>query len=165
MTTYHPPARPSGLLRWAYNLPIHFYRAHLGWLLGHQFLLLTHRGRKTGAIHQTVLEVVRYDTATRESAVLSAYETHADWYRNIQVNPPVSIQTGRSEYTPHYRLLAPDERLAALRIYQRRYRWAFRMVMRFLGYVYDGTEEGLRALADTVVMVAFRPIGVSAEVS
>jgi deazaflavin-dependent oxidoreductase (nitroreductase family) len=161
MTTYHPPAQPHGLLRWGYNLPIHLYRARLGWLLGHRFLLLTHRGRKTGAVHHTVLEVVRYEPATRESAVLSAYGTYADWYRNIQAKPPVSIQTGRSEYTPQYRLLDPDERLAALRIYQTRYRRAFRAVMRFLGYVYDGTEEGLRALADMVVMVAFRPSGVA----
>jgi deazaflavin-dependent oxidoreductase (nitroreductase family) len=159
MATYHPPARPHGLLRWGYNLPILLYQARLGWLLGHRFLLLTHRGRKTGAIHRTVLEVVRYDSVRRESAVLSAYGTRADWYRNIRATPPLSIRTGRSEYAPEFRPLEADERLNALRMYQRRYRLAFRTVMRFLGYAYDGTEEGLRTLADTVVMVAFRPSG------
>ena len=165
MAVYHPPTHPHGLLRWGYNLPILLYRAHLGWLLGHRFLLLTHRGRKTGNIHHTVLEVVRYDSATRESAVLSAYGTRADWYRNILAHPPVAVSTGRSEYQPQFRLLDPDERLAALRIYQRRYRRAFRSVMRFLGYAYDGTEEGLRALANTVVMVAFCPLGEAPETS
>jgi hypothetical protein len=78
MTIYHPPARPHGLLRLGFKLPIALYRARLGWLLGHRFLLLTHRGRKSGKIHQTVLEVVRYDPATRESVALSAWDARAD---------------------------------------------------------------------------------------
>jgi deazaflavin-dependent oxidoreductase (nitroreductase family) len=159
MPMYHSPAAPRGALRWAYNLPKLLYSARLGWLLGHRFLLLTHRGRTTGALYRTVLEVVRYDSASQESAVLSAYGTHADWYRNIQVNPPLSIETGKSKYTPKYRLLSAEERLEALHIYQRRYRRAFRVVMRLLGYAYDGTEEGLGVLANAVLMVAFRPIG------
>jgi hypothetical protein len=104
-----------------------------------------------------MLEVVRFDAMTRESAVLSAYGTRADWYRNIQAHPPLAVQTGRSQYTPAFRSLDADERLVAQHIYQRRYRLAFRAVIRFLGYSYDGTEESLRALADTVVMVAIRP--------
>ncbi len=157
MATYQPPAKPSGALKWGYNLPIWLYRLRLGWLLGHRFLLLTHRGRKTGKLRQTVLEVVHYDHATRESVVLSAYGERADWYQNILANPPIEVQTGGSRYAPQYRLLEVDERLAALKIYQRRYRRAFQAVMRFLGHPYDGTEAGLRALADTVLMVAFRP--------
>ena len=27
------PVKPSGLLRWGFNLPILLYHAHLGWLL------------------------------------------------------------------------------------------------------------------------------------
>lgn len=150
-------AKPRGLLRLGYRLPIALYRAHLGWLLGRRFLLLTHRGRKSGAWRQAVLEVVRYDPATRESAVVSAYGDRADWYRNILASPPIEVQTGRHRYTPQYRLLAPDERLAALADYRRRYKRAFAAVMRFLGFAYDGTESGLRALADQVIMVAFWP--------
>jgi deazaflavin-dependent oxidoreductase (nitroreductase family) len=163
MATYQPPAQPRGLLRWGYRLPIALYRLHLGWLLGHRFLLLVHRGRASGQMHRTVLEVVSYDPATRESAVVSAYGERADWYRNIQAHSPLVVQTGRDEYTPRFRLLDPDERLVALRAYQRRYPRAFGAVMRFLGHDYDGSEAGLRALADTVVMVAFRPIGTASS--
>jgi deazaflavin-dependent oxidoreductase (nitroreductase family) len=121
-------------------------------------LLLTHRGRRTGAVHRTVLEVARYDPTTQESAVLSAYGTQADWFRNIQARPPLAVSTGGKEYTPQFRLLDTDERLVALRLYAHRYRRAFRAVMRFLGYAYDGTEASLQLLATGVVMVAFRPI-------
>lgn len=120
-------------------------------------MLLRHRGRTTGKIRRTVIEVVKYDAATRESAVLSAYGERSDWYRNIMAHPAVEVQTGRSRYVPQYRLLDADERFVALDTYQRKYRGAFRAVMRLLGYSYDGSEAGLRALADAVVMVAFRP--------
>jgi deazaflavin-dependent oxidoreductase (nitroreductase family) len=144
-------------LKFGYNLPIVLYRARLGWLLGHRFLLLTHQGRVTGKAHHTVLEVVRYDESRQESIVLSAYGTRADWYQNTRARPPLEVRTGRMRYVPQVRLLGADERLADLAIYQRRYRRAFRAVMRWLGYPYDGTEASLRALAEKVVMVGFRP--------
>jgi len=40
--------------------------------LGHEFLLLTHVGRRSGRVHQTVLKVLRYDPETGESIVASA---------------------------------------------------------------------------------------------
>lgn len=157
MTNYPTPAAPRGLLRLGYRLPIALYRARLGWLLGHRFLLLTHRGRKSGMLRHAVLEVVSYDPATRESAVVSAYGDRADWYQNILASPPIAVQTGRERYIPQFRLMASDERLAALTNYRRRYKRAFAAVMRFLGFAYDGTESGLPALADQVIMIAFRP--------
>ncbi|HEX8996937.1 MAG TPA: nitroreductase family deazaflavin-dependent oxidoreductase [Ktedonobacterales bacterium] len=157
MTSNRPPEKPRGLLRFGFNLPIALYRVRLGWLLGHHFLLLTHRGRKTGQLRRTVLEVVSYDARTRESAVMSAWGDRADWYRNIQASPAVEVQTGWSQYAPEVRLLGPEERYVALRTYERRYGRAFRAVMRYLGYQYDGTEASLRALADVALVVGFRP--------
>jgi hypothetical protein len=65
-------------LRLAFRLPIYLYRLNLGWLLGHRFLLLVHRGRRSGLRRETVLEVVRYNPATKESVVLSAWGERAD---------------------------------------------------------------------------------------
>ena len=157
MTIYHPPARPHGLLRSGFKLPIALYRAHLGWLLGHRFLLLTHPGRKSGRTYQTVLEVVHCDPATRESAALSAWGERADWYQNILAHPAIEVQTGGERYTPQYRLLGPDERFTTLQQYEKRYGFVFRAIIRAFGYQYDGSEASLRALADAVLIVAFRP--------
>ena len=151
------PAKPSGLLKLGFNLPILLYHAHLGWLLGHRFLLLTHQGRKSGKTHQTVLEVVSYDRSTGESTVMSAYGLRADWYQNIMSHPALEVQTAGRRYVPEQRMLDAQERFAALAMYERRYRWAFRAVMTYLGYRYDGTDAGLRTLANLVVMVGFRP--------
>jgi hypothetical protein len=65
-------SKPTGAKRLAFRLPIYLYRLNLGWLLGNRFLLLVHRGRKSGLLRETVLEVLLHDPATRESVVLSA---------------------------------------------------------------------------------------------
>jgi deazaflavin-dependent oxidoreductase (nitroreductase family) len=94
-----PRSKPSGALRIAFRLPIYLYRLDLGWLLGH-------RGRKGGLPRQTVLEVVLYDPAIRESVVLSAWGEDADWYRNPQKCPAIEIRTGRESYEPLQRFVA-----------------------------------------------------------
>jgi hypothetical protein len=66
-------SKPTGALRLAFRLPIYLYRLDLGWLLGHRLLLLVHRGRESGLLRETVLEVLLHDPATRESVVLSAW--------------------------------------------------------------------------------------------
>ena len=69
----------------------------------------------------------------------------------------LEVQTAGRRYMPEQRLLDAQERFVALATYERRYALAFRAVMKYLGYRYDGTEAGLRALADSVVMVGFHP--------
>jgi deazaflavin-dependent oxidoreductase (nitroreductase family) len=158
-TALRPPARPRGPLKLFFNLPRLLYRAHLGWLLGHHFLLLTHRGRKSGKARQTVLEVVRYDPATRESVVISAYGDRSDWYRNIQAAPAIEVRTGRDRYVPQLRRLGAEERFAVLRSYRRRYGPLLGLFLRYMGYPQARTEEELRVVASRLHAVGFRPSG------
>ena len=92
------PPRPTGLLKWAFLLPRYLYRWHLGWMLGHRCLMVTHIGRKTGRRRQAVLEVVHYNRATHECIVVSGYGDHADWYRNIQAAGGCTIRWNGTEY-------------------------------------------------------------------
>ena len=150
-------SKPAGALRLAFRLPIYLYRFDLGWLLGHRFLLLVHRGRKSSLLHQTMLEVVLYDPSIRESVVLSAWGEDADWYRNLQKGPAIEIRTGRESYEPLQRFLSPEEANAALASYERRHPWAARILGRLLGYPLGGPEAARRAFAESVRLVAFRP--------
>ena len=150
-------SKPAGALRLAFRLPIYLYRLDLGWLLGHRFLLLAHRGRKSGLLHQTVLEVVLYDPSIRESVVLSAWGKDADWYRNLQKFPAIEVRTGRESYEPLQRFLSPEEANAALASYERRHPCAARILGRLLGYPLGGPEAARRAFAESVRLVAFRP--------
>ena len=56
--------RPYGVYRWLADAPRWFYRLGLGWLLGYRVMQLTHRGRKSGVLRRTILEVLHYDPQT-----------------------------------------------------------------------------------------------------
>ena len=151
------PPKPQGLLKWAFHLPRYLYRWHLGWVLGHLCLMITHVGRKTGSLRQTVLEVVHFDPTTQECIVMSGYGTQSDWYRNIQVHPATEVQVGRRRYTPRQRVLEAQETLHILQEFQRQHPWRFRELMHLAGYSYDGTPDALCAISQVLRGVAFRP--------
>jgi len=151
------PSKPKGLLKWVLTLPIYLYRWHLGWLVGHSFLMVTHLGRKTGRRRQTGLEVAHYDQATQECMVVAAYGEQADWYRNIQAQPALEVQVGSKRYPPVQRFLTFEETWAWLSAYQRQHPRRLRILLRVVGFPYDGSEEDLRAVAQSIRCVAFRP--------
>ena len=101
--------RPSGVTRLLAKSPLVFYRLGLGWLLGNRFVQITHRGRKSGLLHQTVVEVLRYDPVTREVIAVSGWGGKTDWYRNIQQEPALEIRIGRLAYQPIQQWLSPEE--------------------------------------------------------
>lgn len=166
MTERHPApaphlrARPTGFLRWLVKFPTALYRWHAGWLLGHRFLQLTHHGRKTGLVRRTVLEVVQYDPATRESVVLSGWGTTADWIRNIQAHPALEVQTARQCYQPRQRFLAPEEAAEVAADFARRHPIEVRLAPRILGWLgwsFGGARPTWQDLATAIPLVAFRP--------
>lgn len=150
-------SRTSGALRMAFRLPIYLYRYRLGWLLGHRVLLLTHRGRKSGRIRRTPLEVIRHDPNTGEGVVVSAWGEKSDWYRNIEASPAMEIRIGRERYVPKQRFLGAEEVYTEIAAYERHHPWLARTLPRWLGHPLDGTREARRRFAESVRMVAFRP--------
>jgi deazaflavin-dependent oxidoreductase (nitroreductase family) len=150
-------SKPTGASRLAFRLPIYLYRLNLGWVLGHRFLLLIHRGRRSGLLRETVLEVLLHDPATRQSVVLSAWGKNADWYRNVVATPALEVRTGGQRYVPEQRFLAQEENHAVISDYGRRHPLAFRVFARAFGYPLDGTEAARREVACSLRLVAFRP--------
>jgi deazaflavin-dependent oxidoreductase (nitroreductase family) len=153
------PALPNSALKLGLRLPLCLYRLGLGRLLGHRFLLLTHRGRKSGLIRRTTLEVILYDTSARESVVLSALGKKADWYRNIEASPALEVETGGDRYAPAQRLLGVGETYAAITEYAIRHPFAVRVLERVFGSPLTRSEEARRDFARSVALVAFRPRG------
>jgi deazaflavin-dependent oxidoreductase (nitroreductase family) len=147
-----PPAR---LL---FRTPALLYDLGLGRLLGHRFLRLTHRGRRSGRLYRTVLEVLSYDPATHESVVLSAWGERADWYRNIRAAPALEVLSAGQRFTPAQRYVGAAELYARLQQYVARNRWMRGLVSRTLGLALDGSEADRAALeARGYRGVAFRP--------
>ena len=152
------PPRPHGLMRWALRLPIGLYRLGLGGLLGRRFLLLTHTGRRSGQVRRTVLEVVRHDPASGETIVASGWGERADWLRNVEAAPRVTVQIGGRRMDALAERLSPAAAGGELLDYQRRHPAALKELVRFMGYQLDGTPRDVRALGERLPMVRFRPV-------
>ncbi|MFZ0626049.1 MAG: nitroreductase family deazaflavin-dependent oxidoreductase [Acidimicrobiia bacterium] len=154
-------SRPSGFLRAAFNSPRWFYRHGFGWMLGRRAMALTHRGRKSGKLHETILEVVYFDKETQESLVGSAYGTNADWYRNIQVEPALRVRTGRHDYIPEQRFLTPEEGLEVARRFCDEHPLEARLVNKVLPAIGSIVPKDADAdpadLLAMLPMVGFRP--------
>lgn len=150
--------RPRGLQRLLFRLPIGLFRFHLGWLLGHRFLLLTHTGRKSGQARHTMLEVMRYDPVTRAYVVVSGFGVQSDWYRNVHQTPRVKIDSGRERLEAQAVELARPEAEQEFRHYARRHPQAMTTLARVLNYPWDGSEASYQALAQLLPVIIFRPL-------
>ncbi len=100
-----PPRR--GLLRLLFRIPVWLYRAGLGGLLGHRFMLVTHRGRVTGRTRWTALEVVGHEYGGYLAA--SGFGPRAQWYQNIRHDPHVTVQIGWRRAPATARLLTAED--------------------------------------------------------
>ena len=86
-------------LAWVWKLtsviPGFAYKIGLGPLIGHQILLLTTTGRRSGNPHVVPLQ---YELVGGKYFIGSARGTASDWYRNILVNPEVWIHVKSQQF-------------------------------------------------------------------
>jgi len=114
---------PRGLAR----APIALYRAGLGGLLGRRFVLLEHRGRRSGRIRQVVLETLRVEDSTLH--LISGYGWRAQWLRNIEADPRVRVTCGWARPRGgRATILPPAAGVAVLEEYRRRHPIATRLL-------------------------------------
>ena len=106
--------------RFVFRTPGLLFDIGLGRLVGHRFLQLTHRGRSSGRIYRTVLEVMSYDPSNHESVVLSGWGERADWCRNIRATPALEVSIAGGKYLPVQRFLDSGEFYARLQGYVKR---------------------------------------------
>jgi deazaflavin-dependent oxidoreductase (nitroreductase family) len=143
------------------RLPVLLYRWKLGWLLGRRFLLLTHRGRRTGLARHTVLEVLRFDPDSGTAVVMAGFGRRSDWYLNLRQRPALEVVVGRRVFRPSHRQLTQEEAISVMADYERQNRLAAPLVRvvlsHLLGWRYDGSDAARRRLAGERPLVAFWP--------
>jgi deazaflavin-dependent oxidoreductase (nitroreductase family) len=148
-------------LQYLFRGPVYLYRWHLGWLLGHRLLLLTHTGRRSGLRRQTVLEVVDYRKPGPEVVVVSAFGRNADWLRNIEAKPNEEVTVGSQHFPASHRFLSEPEAMRVIQGYEYRNRFMAPIVRAGLSWVagwsYHGQEEDRRRLVRQLPLIAFRP--------
>lgn len=154
--------RPAPTLRKLFKAPTWLYGKRLGWVLGKRFLEVTHRGRRSGELYETVLEVVKFDPNTEESVVVSAYGPQADWYRNLKEEAALRIRTGRLDYIPEQRFPSRPEAHDIAVGFCDRHRLEAKSippVLSVIGAEAPPETSNPEDLVASLPMVAFRPRG------
>ncbi|MGH9078850.1 MAG: nitroreductase family deazaflavin-dependent oxidoreductase, partial [Acidimicrobiales bacterium] len=127
---------------------------------GHRFVLIEHRGRRSGRSYRTVLEVVRW-RPDPEVVVVSGWGPAADWFRNVTAGGPVLISVGRLDFAASHRVLPPDEAFEVMADYEHRNRHIAPVVRRMIGYLvgwpYDGSGEARHRLVQQLPLVSLCP--------
>lgn len=104
------------LQRFFFRAPIGLYRVGLGGLLGNRFLLLEHRGRTSGEMRSTVLEVLETDDG--DPVIASGFGESSQWYKNVTVDPDVWITRKRTRTARTAERLERDDALAVFERYR-----------------------------------------------
>ncbi len=146
--------RPAGLIRWLMKAPAWLFRLGLGRFTRGRFIVVVHRGRKSGRRYETPLEVV--GRRGGEVFVVSAWGRRADWVRNLEAGGLEEVWDGRRRLPATWRFPDADEREEILTGYERRHRRAAKVFFTRRDPGYDFSDERRRRLADDMVMVAFR---------
>ena len=150
--------KPTGLLRWMLRSPIWLYHAGLGPIFGHRLLYLAHRGRRTGARREVVVETVRFDPAVPEAVVVAAWGKEPDWYRNLRAAPALEVRIGRRRWpNPGHRFLDEDETLRTLLAYQRDHPHAWKRLAPMLGFPDEPNDPRWAEVAGTTRAIALTP--------
>jgi len=156
MTNSIVDRKPSKALRFGLRLPILFYRIKLGWLLGDRFLMLTHTGRKSGLLHQTVVEVVKHDKSTDTYYVASGWGEKSDWYQNIQKTPQVTIHVRGRMFQTKVEFIPVEKAVDIVNTYAHEHPIAFNELSGlFLGERMKKGSDAPERVAQKMPMVAF----------
>jgi deazaflavin-dependent oxidoreductase (nitroreductase family) len=141
------------------RFPIWLYRLKLGWLLGQRFLLLEHRGRKSGMMRQAVIEVVDQDPHKGSYVVAAAWGHQSDWYKNIEAEPHVKIGVGTQRFPALAKTLSADDAAQHLNAYATKHPFAFRQLGSLLiGSKSHDTMQIIESFIEAIPFVEFLPV-------
>ena len=147
--------KPSGLFKHFLHSPTWLYRARLGFVFGHRFLMIEHRGRKSGNLYRTVLEVSGSYPDNNEWIVASGTGSKADWYRNIAANGVDAVWIGSTRHHATVRFLEASEAAQVMAKYEADHPKTAAKLLASMGVSYDGTDEGRIELMHQIPMVGF----------
>ena len=157
------PDPPRGLKSIPWRIPIWFYKLGLGWMMGSRFLLLSHQGRKSGKIRQTVLEIIQYSPENYSYYVVSGFGTRSHWYQNIKQDPRVTIQVGSNRMAADAQQLEPGEAENIFLAYTQEYPRSIRLLAKMLNYDIVHTPEGYQAFGREIPLIRFTTMKVDSN--
>jgi len=154
MSDFDFKQKPTGLFKWFLHAPTWLFRARLGFVFGKRFVMIEHRGRKSGKLYRTVLEVAGRNPERNEWIVTSGTGPNADWYRNIRAGGVEALWIGPKRHPAESRFLEAPEAAGIMQRYEEEHPETAARLMASMGISYDGTDEGRIEMMRKIPMVA-----------
>ncbi len=151
--------RPGKFLKFFFKVPVWMYKIGFGGferLIGAQWMLITHIGRKSGKRYDSMVDVMDYDKATDTYYIEAAYGARADWYKNMQSNPVFEAQVGRRKFKARAGALSTEGASDMLVQFYRTKPAYTRSVMAMAGMKFKDEDE-LRILGKNLTLLAIKP--------
>jgi deazaflavin-dependent oxidoreductase (nitroreductase family) len=128
-------------------------------LLGIDWLVLTTRGRRTGAPRTVVLDVVGHDPSTDTWYVQPADGRRSHWLRNLRAHPVATVAVHGRRFTAEATDVTGPEGAEVVLRFIRTHPLYARLVVWLVGYVdrIDVPDAALRTQLRDVPVVALRP--------
>ena len=145
--------KPAGWRKRLFSAPTYLYRARLGFLFAHRFVMIEHRGRRSNTLYRTVVEVAGHRGG--EWTCASGTGAGADWYRNLVAGGLEALWLGSRRHRATVRFLEPTEAADVMAGYQRAHPKTTEKLFESMGISYDGTDAGWVEMMAEVPMVAF----------
>lgn len=145
---------PTGGWRLAmFKWPVQLWRLGLGPLMGHHMMLINHTGRKSGQPRRTMTELYQIEG---HKYAPSGFGRRAQWYRNIEADPRVTIQTADgTESMRAQRVVEEKELLTLLEGVQGRSQAMYKLHLASLEI--EPTTEDILAKKDRFYWLRFDP--------
>ena len=151
--------RPGPFQKFFFKVPVMLHKIGLGgWerLLGAQWMLITHIGRKSGRRYYSMVDVMDYDKTSDTYYIEAAYGARADWYRNIQSSQVFEAKVGRRKFKARAGALTTEGAGEMLVQFYRSKPAYTRSVMAMAGMKFKDEAE-LRELGKNLTLLAVKP--------
>ena len=118
-------------------------------------MLLSVKGRNSGKIRQTVLEIIHHLPEDQTYYVASGFGTRSQWFQNLQNDPRVIIQVGSKRLNATGHRVEPEEAGIVFVAYAQKYPQAIRWLTKKLDYQITHTIDGYRDFAKELPIIKF----------
>jgi deazaflavin-dependent oxidoreductase (nitroreductase family) len=122
-------------------------------------IVLVHRGRKSGRIFKTPLEIMVDEPERGELIVAPMWGRDSDWYQNVVAGGLVEVHVRGEERKVEWRELDEAERLTAIDAYREEHPIYSRIILRMLVRVNRLEGDPEQAVLREVPMLALRRVG------
>lgn len=118
--------------------------------------MIEHKGRNSGQLYRTVIEVAGRYPEANEWIVASGWGPGADWYRNLRAGMLDAVWIGSKRRPAEVRFLGIAEASEVIRLYEAAHPRAARILFRSMGVSHDGTPDSRAEMMKAIPMVSFK---------